>query len=185
VATRPSASRSTTHRKGETNYPLTILKAAPLSALFYGLLVVAGNLICYVIFGDYTKLAMKVMTGLQLLALWLVVTSTVRTLHSLASHFPAFWLLLAGAGTAILSIVAAPIVMSMIRGMGVNVGPIMLEAKRLTVYLLAGGFFALIALIHLRVRNKALGNTLEWVIIIFMGILFYRLYIAQDFSLGN
>jgi hypothetical protein len=170
-------SSSTSRRRGETNYPLTIIKAAPLAAIFYGLLVLAGNLICYVIFGDYTKLAQKVMIGLQLLALWLIVTSTVRTLHNLANDFPAFWLLLAGAATALLSVLVAPFVLSLGKSVGLNVGPILLEAKKLTVYLLTGGFFALLSLVHLRVRNKSLGNTLELMIIVFMGILFYRLYI--------
>jgi hypothetical protein len=173
VSTKPTTHRSS----GKTNYWAAILRAVPLAGLFYGILVLAGNLLCYVIFGDYTNFATKVITGLQLFLLWLIVSSTVRTLHLLAKDMPVVILWLAGGLTAIVSVLLAPIVLSIVYKMGLEVGPSIADVSKLRFYLVLGLIFSLIAIIHVRVRNKALGSTLEWVIVLGLAALFYVYYL--------
>ena len=161
----------------KTNYWAAILRAVPLAGLFYGILITLGNLLCYVVFGGYTNFATKVITGIQLFLLWLIVSSTVRTLHLLSPNMPVLILWLAGGLTAIVSVLLAPVVLDIVYRMGLEVGPTIAEVSKLRFYLALGLIFSLIAIIHVRVKNKALGSTLEWLIVLGMGVLFYVYYL--------
>lgn len=168
---------STKRASSKTNYWAAILRAVPLAGIFYGILVTAGNLLTYLIFNGYTPLAQKVTTGIQLFLLWLIVSSAVRTLHLLTKDIPAFILWLAGGLTAIVSVLLAPIVMDIFYRMGLEVGPSIADASKLRFYLALGLVFSLISIIHLRVRSKALGSTLEWLIVLGLGFVFYYYYL--------
>ena len=173
VSAKPKTYRSST----KTNYWAAILRAVPLAGIFYGILITIGNLLSYVVFGGYTNFATKVITGIQLFLLWLIVSSTVRTLHLLAKDMPVLILWLAGGLTAIVSVLLAPIVLDIFYRMGLEVGPTIADASKLRFYLALGLIFSLIAIIHVRVKNKALGSTLEWVIVLGLGVVFYVYYL--------
>lgn len=173
MSAKPKSYRSST----KVNYWAAILRAVPLAGIFYGILATAGNLLIYVIFDGYTNFAQKVITGLQLFLLWLIVSSAVRTLHLLAKDIPVLILWLAGGLTAIVSVLLAPIIMNLFYQMGLEVGPTIAEASKLRFFLALGLVFSLIAIIHVRVKNKALGGTLEWVIVLGLGVVFYVYYL--------
>lgn len=154
-----------------------ILRTVPLAGIFYGVLITLGNLLIYLIFNGYTNFAQKVSTGVQLFLLWLIVSSAVRTLHLLVKDIPVFILWLAGGLTAIVSVLLAPIIMDIFYRLGLQVGPSIADASRLRFYSGLGLVFSLIAIIHLRVRSKALGSTLEWVIVLGLGFVFYYYYL--------
>lgn len=161
----------------KTNYWAAILRAVPLAGLFYGILATAGNLFVYLLFGDYTPFAQKVITGIQLFLLWLIVSSTVRTLHLLAKDMPTLILWLSGGLTAIISILLGPLVMNLFYQFGLEVGPTIAEGDKWRFYLVLGLAFSLISIIHLRVKNQAMGSTLEWVIVLGLGWVFYYYYL--------
>ncbi len=168
---------STKRSSTKVNYWAAILRAVPLAGIFYGILATAGNLLVYVIFDGYTNFAQKVITGLQLFLLWLIVSSAVRTLHLLAKDIPVLILWLAGGLTAIVSVLLAPIIMNLFYQMGLEVGTNIADTSKWRFFLALGLVFSLIAIIHVRVRNKALGGTLEWVIVLGLGVVFYYYYL--------
>jgi hypothetical protein len=157
----------------KTNDFALILQAVPISSLFYGLLVLIANFILVTLLGEPTSFLNKVMTGIQLFLLWLVVSSTVRSLQQLSRQMPGVLLWISGGACALLSVLVAPMVLSLASHLGVPTGPSLLEPRKLTFYLALGLVFSLIAIIHLRVRNKALGNSLEWLIIFGLGLAFF------------
>ncbi|HPH20412.1 MAG TPA: hypothetical protein PLE32_16600, partial [Haliscomenobacter sp.] len=75
------------------------------------------------------------------------------------------------------SVLLAPIVLDIFYRMGLEVGPTIADASKLRFYLALGLIFSLIAIIHVRVKNKALGSTLEWVIVLGLGVVFYVYYL--------
>jgi len=171
------SAKSKTSRAAKISYGGAILRTVPLAGIFYGILITLANLLIYVIFNGYTPLAEKVSTGVQLFLLWLIVSSSVRTLHLLVKDIPAFVLWLTGGLTAIVSVLLAPIIMDIFYRMGLEVGPSIADVSKLRFYLALGLVFSLIAIIHLRVRSKALGSTLEWVIVLGLGFVFYYYYL--------
>jgi hypothetical protein len=159
--------------RSKTNDLAVILRAVPISSLFYGLLVLVANFILLTLFGEPTNFIKKVLTGIQLFLLWLIVTSTVRSLQQLSRQMPVVLLWVSGGVCAVLSVLVAPVILSIAANLGLATGPSLLEPRKLTFYLALGLVFSLIAIIHLRVRNKALGNSLEWLIIFGLGLAFF------------
>jgi hypothetical protein len=156
VSAKPKSYSSST----KVNYWAAILRAVPLAGIFYGILATAGNLLVYVIFDGYTNFAQKVIT-----------------LHLLAKDIPVLILWLAGGLTAIVSVLLAPIIMNLFYQMGLEVGTNIADTSKWRFFLALGLVFSLIAIIHVRVRNKALGGTLEWVIVLGLGVVFYYYYL--------
>jgi hypothetical protein len=124
------------------------------------------------IFGKY---AGEVTTGLMLLSLWLVVGSSIRTVYNLKKSTPGWKLLLAGILTAATSgllyaafLIIYPKVAKSPRAIEVA------GASGMMLLLLTSIAFvvSLIAIIHLRVKNKTASNVLEFIIMVGSILLF-------------
>lgn len=161
--------------KSKTNDWAVLLRAVPIGAVFYGILVLGVNFLALALAGGVplNNFWQKILTGLQLFLLWLVVTSTVRSIHQLARQMPVVLLWLAGGATAVLSVLVVPVVLWLARELGLPAGANWLPARQLNFYLALGLIFSLIAIIHLRVRNRALGSALEWTVIVGLGLAFF------------
>lgn len=171
------SAKAKSSRSKKVSFWAVILRVVPLAGIFYGVLITAGNLLCYLIFDGYTNFAEKVITGIQLFLLWLIVSSAVRTLHLLAKDIPDVILWLSGGLTAIASVLLAPLIMDIFYRLGLETGPTIADSSKLRFYLALGLVFSLIAIIHVRVRNQALGSTLEWLIVLGLGFVFYYFYL--------
>ncbi|MFQ5446636.1 MAG: hypothetical protein ACE5FF_06860 [Saprospiraceae bacterium] len=141
-----------------------------LTGLFILLFFMEGHLAK--IFHNY---AGQVTTGLMLLSLWLVVGSSIRTVYNLKKRTPGWKLMLTGILTAAVSgcLYAAFLIVYP----QVTKSPKVVEvagASGLMLLLLTSIAFvvSLIALIHLRVKNKTASNVLEFIIMVGSILLF-------------
>lgn len=107
-------------------------------------------------------------TGLMLLALWLVVGSGIRSIHSLSKKIPAWKLLLSGivtAGVAAILYSAFLVVYPKAAKSPAPTGMAGASGGLVLLLVVLAFVISLIAIINLRVKNKALGNVLEFLII--------------------
>lgn len=161
------------HRTNVENITITrtvIISSLLLTGLFIFLFFMEGHLAN--IFHSY---AGEAATGLMLLSLWLVVGSSIRTVYSLQKNTPSWKLLLTGILTAATSgllyaafLIVYPQVAKSPRAIEVA------GASGLMLLLLTSLAFviSLIAIIHLRVKNKTLGTALEFIIMVGSILLF-------------
>ena len=133
-----------------------------------------GGLFIAVMFfqGGFSKILGKysdeAVTGLMLLAMWLVVSSTVRTINRLAKRAAAWKLLLSGVLIALVATVlmSAFIIVFPDVAKSENMDEVAGATGTMILLNLALAFvISLIAVINLRVANKMLGNVLEFLII--------------------
>lgn len=167
-ATHPSAQNSVLARS-------VIISCCMLTAIFIASLFLQDNFEQF--FGTYAD---EAVTGLMLVALWLVVSSTVRSVNSLAKNISVVKLVLGGVLTGLFSsiltiafLVLFPNVaksQKMVEVTGASAGIIIL----MTVL---SFLIALISIINLRVRNRQLGNLLE--ILLIGGAILLFVYFAN------
>ncbi len=149
-----------------------MLRASAIGAVLMGLLLAALHLLFPKLLGT-SQLSKAFQTGLQLLLIWLVITSTIRSIHHIRPHIPSWKLLLAGCLTA----VAGPIVQELV----LRIARQLFTLPPLTEYNSKGLWFfgglgllaAAIATIRLRIKNRALGNMMELALIALVAFLFF------------
>ncbi len=140
-----------------------IIAAVLLAGIFTVLFFLEDNLAK--IFGKYAD---EAVIGLMLLALWLVVSSTVRSVNSLAKGVAGWKLLLAGVLTAGVSgILYNAFLLLFPRISKSDNGFEVASASGVLILLLAalGFLISIVALVNIRVRNRMLAHVLEFVII--------------------
>jgi hypothetical protein len=156
-------SNSSASSKNSVVARTVILSAVILTGLYIIAFFLEDNLAKW--FGKY---AVEVVTGLMLLALWLVVSSAIRSINSLAKGIETWKLLAAGLMTAFVSAILYAAFLLIFPRVSKSPNAIELAgASGGMILLLTGiGFIvSLIALINTRVRNRSLGNLLELLVI--------------------
>lgn len=154
-----------------------MLRVTLISGLFYGVLTIAGRLAAQLVAGYGSEFGRYLDIAIRLFLLWLVVTSSVRSLHALRKQVSVPILWLSGGLTGAMGVLFSALFFRLAESMGLDLalGTHVPESDVFLFYLALGLVFSLIALIHLKVRNKALGNTLE--ILVFLGIALAFLYL--------
>ncbi|MFN7115288.1 MAG: hypothetical protein ACK4TA_00725 [Saprospiraceae bacterium] len=166
--TRMSA---TAHEHVDTD---VTLRAAAIGGTILGVLLALSYLYVPDFLG-YSKFAKAAQIGLELLLMWLVITSTIRSIHSLRARTPGWKLLVGGCLTAIFGALIRELTLRIVANFneGTTVEPF--QWRGLLFFAGLGLLAALIALIRLRVRNRALGNMLEFALIAAVALLFFYL----------
>lgn len=140
-----------------------IIACAILTGIFIALLFFQDNLAKF--FGSYSD---EVTIGLMLVALWLVVSSAIRSVNNLAKRIHPWKLLLAGLLTGGISAVLTTAFLllfpkvaksqNMAEVTGATGGIILMMT-------LIAFIISLIVVVNVRVRSRSVGNVLEVVII--------------------
>jgi uncharacterized protein YacL len=109
---------------------------------------------------------------LSLLIFWLVVTASLRSLNRLAEGISGIKLLLSGVAIAILGTLFSQFILQLLTWFEEPWAP---EPNyRTFLFYGAGGLIAsVISLINLRVKDKTVGNVLEFIFIIVVALLFF------------
>lgn len=141
-----------------------IIACVVLSGLFILLLFLQDNLTK--VFGHYAD---EVTIGLMLLSLWLVVSSSIRSVNHLAATVETWKLLLCGVLIGLVSAVLTTAFLILFPGVAKSQN--MQEvtgASGAMILVMAGIAFvvSLISLVNIRVKNRSLGNLLEVLIVL-------------------
>lgn len=155
-ASNPSAQNSVVART-------IIISSLVLTGLSIALLFLQDNFA-----GFFGKYADEAVTGLLLLALWLVVSSTVRSINNLAKGAPSWKLLAGGVLTAFFSSLFTVAFLFLFPNVAKsqNTQEVTGASGALILVMSALAFvISLISLINLRVKNRSLGNLLEFLVI--------------------
>lgn len=140
-----------------------IIACVILSAIFILLLFIQDNLAK--VFGRYAD---EATIGLMLLGLWLVVSSSIRSMNNLAKTVETWKLLLGGMLIGLISAVLTTAFLILFPGIAKSQN--MQEVTGATgamILVMAGIAFvvSLISVVNLRVRSRSLGNLLEILIV--------------------
>ncbi|MBI5916423.1 MAG: hypothetical protein HY842_13685 [Bacteroidetes bacterium] len=134
-----------------------------LAGIFIGLLFFEDNL--SKIFGNYSD---EAIIGGMLLAIWLVVSSTLRSVNNLAKAIPAWKLVLGGTLTGFIGSVLTVAFLLLFPNVAKsqNMTEVTGATGGLILMMTAVAFvISLISIINIRVKNRQLGNLLEILII--------------------
>lgn len=140
-----------------------IIAGILLAAIFIAVLFLQDNLTGF--FGQYAD---EAVVGLMLLGLWLVASSTVRSINNLAKNAPSWKLILGGTLTAFFAalLTVAFLILFPNVAKSQDMQEVTGATGRLIVPITAIGFVvSLISVINLRVKNRSLGNLLEFFVI--------------------
>lgn len=151
-----------------------MLRAAGIAGILLGLLLALSYLFMPNVLG-YSKFAKAAQIAIELLVIWVVITSTIRSIYSLRRGIPGFKLLAGGALTAVIGPLVRELVLRIVARFSDEMALAEFNWNGLFFFAGLGLLAALIALIRLRVRNRALGNMLEVALIAAVALLFFYL----------
>lgn len=140
-----------------------IISCLILTAIFISVLFLQDNFEGY--FGKYAD---EVVTGLMLVALWLVVSSTIRSVNNLAKNIPTWKLLSGGVLTALISSVLTVAFLLLFPNVArsQNMQEVTGASGGIIALMTIISFIiSLISIVNIRVKNRRLGNLLEFLII--------------------
>lgn len=140
-----------------------IFGSVVLTGIFIALLFFQNKLI-----GFFGKYADEATIGLMLLGLWLVVSSTVRSVHNLAKGIQTWKLLLGGIVVGLVSsiLTTAFLVMFPVIAKSQNMEEVTGATGAMILVMTAISFIiSMISIINLRVKSRQFGNLLEVLII--------------------
>lgn len=158
------------NNKRQHNRVLT--KTIIISMVLLGSLLFALDGIFHNWIGDLNRFGRGVKVGLSLLIFWLVVTASLRSVNRLAEGISGIKLLMAGVAIAIVGTLFSQLILQVLTWFKEPWAP---EPNyRTFLFYGAGGLVAsVISLINLRVRDKRMGNILEFVFIVVVALLFF------------
>jgi predicted membrane protein len=161
---------ATAHEHVDTD---VTLRAAAIGGTILGILLALSYLFIPNVLG-YSKFAKAAQIGIELFIMWLVITSTIRGIHNLRARTPGWKLLVGGCLTAIFGPLVRELTLRIVANFNESVDLEPFEWKGLLFFAGLGLLAALIALIRLRVRNRALGNMLEFGLIALVAFLVFQ-----------
>ncbi len=140
-----------------------IIASVVLAGIFIALLFFQGSLV-----GVFGRFADEATIGLMLLGLWLVVTSTVRSVNNLSKSILGWKLVLVGVLTGLLSAILTTAFLLLFPNIAKSKNMAEVTgASGAMILVIAGLSFVigLISIVNLKVKSRALGNFLELLII--------------------
>ncbi len=148
-------------------------RASGIAGVVLALLLIFVFWIWPQIFGKETPFSRAVQAGLNLFLIWLVVTSTVRTVHHIRPRIELWRLYIAGMVTALLGVILKELFWSggeLVRSGSESVS---FSFEELMFYIAVALIASSIALIRLRVRDRKTGQFLEIALIGVVAFLFF------------
>lgn len=155
------------------NESAVLVQSLLIGAFIFALLTLGATFVDNFIAATFPKLEGQVRGGLSLFLLWLVITSTTRSIHRLSPRAESWKLLVAGVGVAIAGTLMGAALHWIIGRFSAQFAPLPVSGRALLFYGALGLVVAVISLINLRVRNKMLGDLLELMIIIGLAFAFF------------
>ena len=160
---------ATAHEQVDTD---VTLRAAAVGGTVLGILLALSYLFIPNVLG-YSKFAKAAQIGIELFIMWLVITSTIRSIHTLRARTPNWKLLVGGCLTAVFGPLVRELTLRIVANFKEDMDMEPFQWKGLLFFAGLGLLAALIALIRLRVRNRAMGNILELGLIALVAFLFF------------
>ena len=162
---------STTKQADRTDSSV-MLRAAITSAIILG---IGLNLIPFIT--DYLAASTpdfkkKLETGLEIFLIWVVLTSTLRSIDKMRPGTDAWKFLLAGV-IIVVGGVLLQFIFSLIMALFIEDWQSSLDVRELGFYAVMGLIASMISMINLKVENQFLGNILEFLVIALVIFLFY------------
>lgn len=154
------------------NFSVFVRTVALTSMLLGLLLAVISFMVSR--FLDASNIAGSIQASANLFGLWLVVSSTIRSLNGLGKQMPGWSFLLAGLLVAFGGILVQEGIVFLVQYLNLELGLKALGFETLPFFLGVGFVAALLSLISLRIRNRFWGNVLE--VLIIAGMLFFFFY---------
>lgn len=148
----------------------TIIGIILLLSLFIGIFFLSDWLVA-----AFPQLNQAIATGLRLLAIWLVITSILRSINSLRPHLGGGILILSGTVLGGASLLFYWIFLHLYRSIADLEMVIPFSWERLAFFTGISLLITLFTLINLRIKNRLIGNILEVLIIavVIGGILYF------------
>lgn len=116
----------------------------------------------------------RLLIALKVLALWLVLSSTIRAINQLRDQMPAWQLVSSGILTALFGCLISEGLLNTVRLFRAQTDLFHFDYQGLSFFTGLGLFLSVLTMINLRVKSRFLGNVLEIVVIILsLLILFY------------
>lgn len=122
-------------------------------------------------FLDATNMAGSIQASANLFAVWLIVSSTIRSINGLGKQIPGWSFLFAGLLVAVGGILVQEGIVYLIQYFKLELGIKALGFTSLPFFLGVGFIAALISLVNLRIRSRFWGTVLE--ILIIGGIIYF------------
>lgn len=167
-ATQPSAQNSVLARS-------VIISCFMLTAILLSCLFLQDNFEKYL--GKYAD---ETVTGLMLVALWLVVSSMVRSVNGLTKSLPAWKLILGGVLTGLFSSILTLAFLIVFPQVAVsqNMGEVVNVSAGMIGFMTALSFIvSLISVINLRIPNRSVSSALE--VLLIAGCIFFVIYLIN------
>ncbi|MDX1940120.1 MAG: hypothetical protein SFU99_06180 [Saprospiraceae bacterium] len=149
-----------------------MLRASAIGAVLLGIALALSFLFLPGVLGA-SKFGRAVQIGLELLLIWLVITSTIRSIHHIREKIATWKLLLAGGLTAVVGPLMRELTLLIASQFSENITLEKYNFKGLWFFAGLGLLAASIATIRLRIKNRALGNMLELSLIALVAFLFF------------
>lgn len=163
----------TTTKQADKKDSTIMLRAAITSAVLLGIALNLIPLVTEYFAANSPDFKQKLGIGLELFVIWLVLTSTLRSIHKMRPETDAYKFLLAGIiiviGGVLLQFIFGALI-GLFNKEWVN----SLDLKELGFYAVIGFIASLISMINLKVKNQFLGNILEVLVIGLVIFLFYH-----------
>ncbi len=126
------------------------------------------------LFAQESSMSRAVLAGLSLFLIWLVVTGTVRTIHRIRPKVEIWRLYLGGVITALSGVVVKEVLWSGARYLRGGTENVAFSFRSLLFFMGVGLVASTVALIHLRIRDRRLGQVLELGVIALIMFLFFQ-----------
>ncbi|HMO40565.1 MAG TPA: hypothetical protein PKC76_15065 [Saprospiraceae bacterium] len=149
-----------------------MLRASALAGVLLGIILGLLHLFLPTVLGG-SRFGRAVQIGLELFAIWLIITSAIRSIHHFRGDIPTWKLLLAGCLTAVVGPIVREILLRIVRQFTESISLEKYNFKEWWFFAGLGLLAASIATIRLRIKNRALGNMMELGLIALVAFLFF------------
>lgn len=126
------------------------------------------------IFPQESSFSRAVLAGLSLFLIWLVVTGVVRTIHKIRPKIELWRLYLGGVVTALSGVILKEVIWSGVQYLKGGSESVAFSFTSLLFFMGVALVASTVALIHLRIRNRRLGQVLEVGLIALIMFLFFQ-----------
>lgn len=149
-----------------------MLRASAIAAVVLGIILALSFLFLPNVLGS-SKFGRAVQVGLELFIIWLIITSVIRSIHGIREEIASWKLLAAGFLTALIGPVVRELVLRIVAQFNASVQSADLSLRGMLFFAGLGLLAALIALIRLRIKNRALGNMMELALVALVAFLVF------------
>lgn len=149
-------------------------KSVLFSGIFLGVLFSLTHLFLPKLIDPAVNWHNRALIGLKVLILWLVVSSTIRAIDKIREKMPAWQLALGGILTAVAGCLVNEGIRNAVFVFRGEADMADFDYRGLAFFSGLGFILSLVSMINLRVKNRFLGNVLEFlVVVVFLAALFY------------